>query len=149
MRRHKAGFTLIELLVVIAVIAIVAGISVYNIRNILRAEQVRGASTAFQQMLWQGGTSASARLEPVILSFSNNAFLLRAQDSGTVIRREPLPAAVTTTFPRDKTLTFLPAGRLSVASYSGINKPVQIRNPSITYSLFFTVIGESKFEVSR
>lgn len=149
LRRRTTGFTLIELLVVLAIIGIVSAISVFNIRNMLRAEQVRGATTALQQMLWQGGSSAAARLEPVVLSFTNNAFVLRAQDSGTVIRREPLPPLVRTNFPTAQTLRFLPVGRIEPASYAAFPTSITVSNTRITYTLSLTILGESRFVVSQ
>ena len=149
MRSRTKGFTLIELLIVVMVVGILLSIAVFNGRGLLQGENTRGTAKAFQQMLWQAGTAASARFEPVVLSVQNNAFVLQGQTSKEIIRREAIPPAVTTTFPTAQTLTFVPSGRIDAASFAAIRQPIEIKSSKINYKVDFTVIGESNVQVSQ
>lgn len=149
MRSRTNGFSLVELLAVILIVGVVLSIALFNARGIREGEAARGTATAFQQMLWQAGTAASARFEPVVLSRQGSKFVLQGQTSQEVIRSEEIPVTVSTTFPTDKTLLFIPSGRIDSASFAAINSPITIKGSKITYTVNFTVIGDSDVRVSQ
>lgn len=146
MRRSK-GLTLLELLVVVAIIGVVAGIGVFNGRRALQSQQEQAAVRSIQQSIWQGATAASARGIETELVRSGSQLLVREVLSGRILRREELPAGVSTNLPTGQVLRFTPPGQIARTTLDALPRPLWVQTSDRRYHLRVSLIGEVRAEV--
>lgn len=146
-RRAELGITIIELLIVMAIIGILAGLVAFNGRRMLQGQEERAAITSLQQTVWQGATSAAARGVVVRLTREGQSFFLRESVTGRILKEFELPRGVTTNWPENQDLEFMPPGKVSIASLDALPEPLTITANDTTMRLIVSLIGEVKVEV--
>lgn len=140
---HIAGFTLVEVIVVIAIVAIVVTIGWATGRNVTRDRGEVAAINSLQQTVWQGATAAAARGSIVTMRLEGRDLLLRlgSGSSGQVLRRETIPAEVSTNMPQGEVLRFTPPGKIDLASLATA-QDYYMQTSSKRSEFEFSVIGE-------
>jgi prepilin-type N-terminal cleavage/methylation domain-containing protein len=144
---RQNGFSIIELLVVLAIIGVVVGIGVFNGLRVLQGQQERAAVRSIQQSIWQGATAASARGVETELVRNDRQLLVREVVSGRTLRREELPAGVSTNLPAGQVLRFTPPGRVAIATLRALPEPLVVEASGRRYQLRVSLIGEVQAQV--
>jgi type IV fimbrial biogenesis protein FimU len=144
---RQNGFSLLELLVVLAIIGVAVGIGVFNGLRALQAQQERAAVRSIQQSIWQGATAASARGVETELVRNDRQLLVREVVSGRTLRREELPAGVSTNLPTGQVLRFTPPGQIARATLDALPVPLYVRTTDRRYQLRVSLIGEVQAQV--
>lgn len=145
--RRANGITLLELLVVVAIIGVVAGIGVFNGLRALQGQQEQAAVRSIQQSIWQGATAASARGVETELVRDGRQLLVREVVSGRTLRREELPAGVSTNLPTGQVLRFTPPGQIARTTLAALPEPLWVQITDRRYRLRVSLIGEVRAEV--
>lgn len=144
-RPQEAGLTLVELLIVLAIVGIVLAIGFFNGRGLLEGRQEAAAVNSLRQSVWQGATAASARGRSVQLFLNGRS--LEVRDGATVIRRDELPAGVSTNLPQGVVLSFTPPGKVTPASLAAVEAiSPYISTGKGVYHLQFSLIGEVRVQ---
>ena len=149
--RRRQGFTLLELLVVIAVLGIAAGIGTINARAVLDTQRERSSLDTFQQSIWQGATSASARGVPVELRLQGDELVLIALERGGErrLRAFELHPDVSLGLEDGMVLEFAPPGRVTLESYRALPDPFVLKTSEHEFRLEVSTIGEIRVEAQR
>jgi Tfp pilus assembly protein FimT len=137
----REGLTIIETLIVIGILAILFTIALGPGLRVLRGQQNKASLESVRQMFWQGATAAASRNQTLQLSRSGTTFTI-APPNGAAVRTFEIATTTTVGLPDGVVATFLPPGRVTLAS--GVSNPFTVQTNGQTYSITVSLIGETQ-----
>jgi Tfp pilus assembly protein FimT len=137
----REGLTIIETLIVIGILAILFAIAMGPGLRVLRGQQNKASLESVRQMFWQGATAAASRNQTLQLTRSGTTFTI-APVNGAAVRTFEVSSATTIGLPDGVVATFLPPGRVALAS--GVSNPFTVQTNGQTYSITVSLIGETQ-----